>query len=553
MAGRQTNREAVRQYRARQDRLRAGLPADVEPAKIQTSLRAVSSARSPNPQRTPSAFQPSRNGVATPLLEGDIFFKAFEAAAGSLDPVPDPYVNDPVKWAKDKLGLHLWSLQREIAESVRDVRYTAVPSCHDSGKSFLAAVLVAWFISVHPPGEAFCVTTAPTTAQVEAILWREIGRMHKRGNLEGRLTLDAKWRLNDQPDGLVAYGRKPSDYDADAFQGIHQRHLLVVLDEANGIPKILWDAVDSIATNEGARVLAIGNPDNPASHFATVCKPGSGWNTIRINGLKTPNFTNEWVPDDVRPLLLSPTWVTERKKRWGVRSPLYISKVLGRFPDVSDETLISPDLIEAAQRATRKKEGWPQYGVDVARFGDDETVIYRNHGGHVRCVYSAYNNRTTKTAGVVMRLLREDGYSASAVVDGVGVGSGVVDHLVEADMPVYDFIGGQAAIDTEKFANSRSEGYWQLRQLFVDYEIDIDPEDDQLAAELGSLLWATDSKGRIQVERKEDYKKRMHASSPDRADAAMYSCCFPSEITVDVDAHRRGGGMMNRDILTKAW
>jgi hypothetical protein len=544
-------REAVRRHRARLEAKRLETTGKPKTRRLIKTSPTGSAAPSPARLAPPSPFQPSRSGPAEPLLEGDLFFSAFQTASTNLDPKPNPYVDDPVGWAKDVLGLHLWSLQQQIAESVRDNRYTAVPSCHDSGKSFLAAVLVAWWISVHPFGDAFCVTTAPTTAQVEAILWREISRMHKRGNLEGRLTLDAKWRLNDQPDGLVAYGRKPQDYDADAFQGIHQKHLLVVLDEANGIPKVLWDGVDSIATNEGARVLAIGNPDNPASHFATVCKPGSGFKVIRIDGLKTPNFTKEWVPEEVRPLLLSPTWVKERKKRWGMKSPLYISKVRGRFPDVSDEALISPNLIEAAQNRNLRPDGWPQYGIDVARFGDDETVIMRNHGGHLRCVYHSYMNRTTKTAGVIMRLLREENYNATAVVDGIGVGSGVVDILHDADMPVVDFIGGQAALDNEKFANSRAEGYWQLRQLFVDGEIDIDPDDDQLASELGSIQWTTDAKGRIVVERKEDYKKRMHASSPDRADAAMYAVCFPSEITVDVASHKKGGGMLNRDLLTR--
>lgn len=552
------SREAVRQHRQRQERLRAGLRPNTRivrvPKQNLVRLSLNASSAPPQPRSSVSPFQPSRSGSAAapePLLEGGIFFDAFQSASMGVDPPEHKYQEDPTAWAKDILNLHLWSLQRQIAQSVVHERYTAVPSCHDSGKSFLAALLVAWWISIWPEGEAFAVTTAPTTAQVEAILWREIGRMHKRGNLRGRLTLDAKWRINDQADGLVAWGRKPGDYDADAFQGIHQRHLLVVLDEANGIPKLLWDAVDSIATNEGSRVLAIGNPDNPASHFATVCKPGSGWNTIRIDGLKTPNFTKEWVPEDIRPLLLSPTWVKERKKRWGMRSPLYISKVRGRFPDVSDETLISPNLIEAAIERTIKPMGTPQFGVDVARFGDDETVIYKNHGGVLRCVYNMYGNKTTKTAGFVMRLLREEGYNATAVVDGVGVGSGVVDTLTDADMPVADFIGGQRAIDDERFANARSEGYWQIRQMFVDFEIDIEREDEQLQAELGSLMWTTDSKGRISVERKDDYKKRMHASSPDRADAAMYACCWPQEITVDVEAHKKGGGMLNQDLLTR--
>ena len=76
---------------------------------------------------------------------------------------------------------------------------------------------------------------------------------------------------------LVAYGRKPADYDQSAFQGIHPMNPLDLGDEACGVPKSIFDAVDALATNVNARVAAIGNPDDPSSHFAQMCKPGSGW------------------------------------------------------------------------------------------------------------------------------------------------------------------------------------------------------------------------------------------------------------------------------------
>jgi hypothetical protein len=85
---------------------------------------------------------------------------------------------------------------------------------------------------VPPPGEAFVVTTAPTTAQVEAILWRYIGAAHRRAELPGRVTLDAKWHIGQQ---LVGDCRKPADYDQAAFQGIHARYVLVIIDEADGV------------------------------------------------------------------------------------------------------------------------------------------------------------------------------------------------------------------------------------------------------------------------------------------------------------------------------
>jgi hypothetical protein len=148
-------------------------------------------------------------------------------------------------------------------------RYSAIKASHDVSKSHTVSRLACWWIDVHPPGEAFVVTTAPTTAQVEAILWRYIGAAHRKAVLPRRVTLDAKWYIGQE---LVGYGRKPADYDQAAFQGIHARYVLVLIDEAGGVPKSIFDAVDALATNIDARVVAVGNPDDPSSHFGTICK-----------------------------------------------------------------------------------------------------------------------------------------------------------------------------------------------------------------------------------------------------------------------------------------
>jgi hypothetical protein len=360
---------------------------------------------------------------------------AWSVFADLLDPPENPYVHDPVGWVSDRLGEFMWSKQREIAESVVVNRYTAIKSAHDTGKSFTMSRLAAWWLDVHPIGEAFLVTTAPTTAQVEAILWREIGKAHRKGNLPGRITLDAKWYMGQE---LVAYGRKPADYDQAAFQGIHAKYVLVLLDEAVGIPKSLFDAVDALATNVNTRVAAVANPDDPSSHFAQVCKPGSGWVVKRISAFDTHAYTGEKVPEDQLALLVSPEWVEERKIRWGVTSPIYQSKVLGEFPDISDDTLILPKWIEAAQKRTLERTCRPIIAADIARFGEDETA--------------------------------------------------------------------------------RAEDCWTLRERFEQGEIDIDPDDDKLAAQIGSIKWGIDSRGRIKIESKDDMRKR-GLPSPDRADA----------------------------------
>lgn len=329
------------------------------------------------------------------------------------------YLHRPVSWTADKLNEYLWSAQRAVLDSVVAHRYTAVQSAHDLGKSMVAARAVAWWIDSHPPGEAFVVTTAPTAAQVAAILWREVSKAHGKGHLPGRINRAGypQWYLGNE---LVGYGRKPADYEESAFQGIHAKYVLIVIDEAGGVARHLYDAVDALATNEYARVLAIGNPDDPGSHFASICKPGSGWNVLHLDGLRSPNMTREAVlgtasehdltgapypltaalmmtegvpfsteplPEHIRPYLLSALWVEERIVRWcgvsaakaaelapdelgelirrrAAASPLFQAKVRGIFP-TSVATGVIP--LGWVQQAVNRWKDWSDGGGDLSR------------------------------------------------------------------------------------------------------------------------------------------------------------------------------------------
>ena len=190
------------------------------------------------------------------------------------------YLLRPVDWVTERADEYAWSTQRELMESVRDNRYTACPSCHDSGKSWSASRIIGWWMDSHPTGSAFVVSTAPTAAQVSSILWREVQRLHVRANMKGQINRAGypQWYMGPGKGELVGYGRKPSDYDESAFQGIHSEYPLIVIDEAGGIKKHLFDAVDALATNENARVLAIGNPDDPEAtlpQFANQAAAGT--------------------------------------------------------------------------------------------------------------------------------------------------------------------------------------------------------------------------------------------------------------------------------------
>lgn len=367
------------------------------------------------------------------------------------------------------------------------------------------------------------VTTAPSDHQVKAILWREIKRRHREGDLLGRITLEAKWyhgeRLVDEE--LCGFGRKPQDYDEDMFQGIHEKYVLILIDEACGVPKNLFDALETLMTNDYARMLAIGNPTDPTAYFERICQPASGWKVIRIPVWDTPNFSGEKVPHSVAEKLVTPLWVDERRKKWGVGSPLWQSRVEALFPEITADTLITPNMVRLAIEKEIAPTDHGIYGVDVARFGADETVAYRFQNGHTRRVYARHKQDTYKTSNDIHALLAQHGNNfVPAVIDVVGLGAGVVDNLKARDLNIVAFNSSDSPFDPKRFRNRRAECYWLLREMFEAGEIDIDDADEELHAQLTSIKWHIDRWGRINIESKEDMKRR-GMPSPDRADAFM--------------------------------
>jgi hypothetical protein len=444
-------------------------------------------------------------------------------------------LDDPVVWAAQRLGEHFWSAQAEIARAVRDYRRVAVHSCHGVGKSFLAARVAAWWIDVHPAGTAFFVTTAPTFEQVRAILWREIGRAHAKGKLPGHVTQTEWWTGGE----LVAFGRKPGDTDPAAFQGIHAKFVLVILDEAAGVAQPLWDAAISLTSNEASRILAIGNPDDPGSYFARVCAPGSGWYVIGIDAFASPNFTSEDVPDDLRQLLVSPVWVQERAEEWGVDSPLYVAKVRGQFPETATDSVVPLSWVRACQRdplspelqATWTREAPVELGLDVGA-GGDHTVIYARLGARAQLVWRGQTPDSMEVAGRVIEAIRAT-QATKVKVDVVGIGWGVEGRLQELRKQgvhraeIVPLNVGQAPSDPSRFVKLRDELWWEVgRELSRTQGWDLRAVDDVTIGQLIAPRYGLDSSGRIKVEPKDETKVRL-GRSPDDADALLLAFYEP--------------------------
>lgn len=431
---------------------------------------------------------------------------------------------DPAWFASEVLGVHWWSKQRTIAESVRDHRRTAVRSGHGVGKTYVAAGVALWFLYSFPDSRV--ISTAPTWQGVEKLLWHEINRLHAGARFPlGGDCLSVEVRLAD---GRFAIGLSSDPARSEAFQGHHARNILVIFDEASGIDRRIFEAAEGYMTTAGARMLLIGNPTQPAGVFFDAFHEHTDeYHTLHVSALDSPAITGEQVPDEVRARLTGPDWVDDKRSSWGEDSPLFHVRVLGDFSTAADDTVISLSTIERARarQVTPSAAHQPvTISCDVARFGSDETVIARRIGDQVRIVETYVGKPTTHTIGrIVAEARRWPRQHLQIVVDDDGVGGGVTDVLREQGWPVVAFRGGARAWQYTEYPNRRSELWFVASDQLGDLDLDTD---DRLAADLTAPKYAMDSQGRRVVERKDVTKKRL-GRSPDRGDAVLLTLAAP--------------------------
>lgn len=301
----------------------------------------------------------------------------------------------PDIWAKDILDVTLWSKQIEVALSIVNNHNTMVAAGHGVGKSYLTAVLACWWIDTHPIGEARILSTAPTTAQVRGIVWREIQLMHRKSRerhhqyleakrrgestenlpdhaLPGYITSSAVWRSDDGLE-LGAGRTPPRGREGDAFQGIHGG-VFAIADEAVGVSK---DMIQTLANNTTAnddRILMIANPTNPSSAMGQMWndpKVNVLWERINISVLESPHFTEEGdaLPESVMKYMTDKDYVRDKKQEYGEDSANYIARVLGEWAMDSGMIVFLDETIEMGKATTviPDPEDPAHIGFDVAR------------------------------------------------------------------------------------------------------------------------------------------------------------------------------------------
>lgn len=460
------------------------------------------------------------------------------------------YRNDYHAWRHDVLGYRSYERMNEITwECLHgELSHTAVASANGVSKSWEMSSMIAWASSVFEPGDVTSIVTAPSLQQVEKVIWAYLkshfGVAAARGNaLPGRLSEKLEWIFDgEQGKAFLAYGRVPSKgKEMAVFQGVRgvKGRVFVFSDEGGAIGKDMFTAMEAVTTGSGSRAVVFGNPDYPLAYWRRFwdknTAEGRRWNTFNISAFELPTLTGEVVYADdpvmeerFRAAITSREWVEDKQRIWSASEARFLSKVLGQFPDEDDFSFFGQAVIDSAYAASVEPDGADPVvlGVDIARWGQDESVIALNQSGRVRVVDHWAKCDLVDSARRIHECAVRVGAS-EVRIDSTGVGGGVFDMLVrlpEFSDALYEVVGwdnGSSSPDVSQWANKRAFSHDSLRKLMAEGLVDLDYEDEQLREELQAVTYRFNSRGAIQITPKDELKLGLNGSSPDRLDAVI--------------------------------
>jgi len=410
--------------------------------------------------------------------------------------------------------------QREILSYLRDhignpaTRYTpckiAVSSGHGIGKSAFMGMVCNWAMSVCEDAKG--VVTAGKGEQLTTKTVPEISKWFKlsyNGDwFDVRATSirsrDKEHELSWRTDFVIW-----SEQNTEAFAGLHNRLKLILLiyDEASAIADPVWDVSEGALTDEHTIIiwLAFGNPTKNTGRFRECFgKFKHRWQTYQIDSRNVEGTNKEQIAK----------WIAD----YGEDSDFVRVRVRGEFPRAGSSQFIGNDVVAAARcyRAVGFEALPKLLSVDVARFGDDQTVIGTRQGRKAVILEKLRGKDTVFVAERVINWQEKEKPDAT-IIDGDGIGAGVVDHIKYRGFGdrLFEFHGGLPASDTAQYFNKRAE-CWGLLRDWLNAEAEI-PDDPELASDLTSPEYGFSAKSQLQLERKEDMKKRGLAS-PDCGD-----------------------------------
>jgi len=436
------------------------------------------------------------------------------------------YKQDPVLFVKEMFCVTPTAQQEQLLRAIaKPGAKVSVRSGHGTGKSTAASWCIAWFLFTHRNAKVPC--TAPSSHQLSDILWAELAKWRNE------LPQAFKDQLYVGSDHAYIVGRKETQFAVartsrpekpEALQGFHADNLLFVVDEASGVAEQVFEVAEGALSTAGARVLMLSNPTQTTGYFfRSQNRDKHKWTCLHFSSRESP--------------LVDATYCQDMDEKYGPDSDIVKVRVDGNFPSTSILQLISTKLVMDAMNRLQHQAEYRHapvvMGADVAYYGDDRCSLYRKQGLSAWKVWSGRDVSTTQFATIIAQNQQKFG-AAVTFSDITGVGAGVYDTLKVLGTKTIGIYPGQAAINPNKFLNRRAEMWWEVKEWLeqggcLEY-------DEELLTDLTGPQYFYTGTGKIQLEAKDDMKKRGLAS-PDLGDGL--ALCFAGPVPITVERVRR--------------
>lgn len=429
---------------------------------------------------------------------------------------------NPQKFVYDNFKVNPDAWQQDLLAAMGDPKKTriAMKAAKGPGKTAGLAWCIWNFLACyaergeHPKGAAVAITED----NLKDNLWPELAKWQARSPFLKEAFTWQKERISAKahPETWFFSARSwPKSADitqqSNTLAGLHSEYLMFVLDESGGIPDAVMAAAEGgLATGKWAKILQAGNPTHRAGPLYRACTQERHlWHVITITG----------DPDDpARSPRISVQWAKEQIEKYGRENPWVMVNVFGEFPPDSLNSLLGPEEVEKAMNRAVKHDDYAysqkRLGVDVARFGDDRTVIFPRQGLLSFKPVELRNARTNDIASRVILGKSRWNSEVEFIDDTGGYGAGVVDSMLQAGhAPIPINFAGKA--DDPKYFNKRAEMWFRMAN-WIKRGGSL-PKMPELIAELTAPTY-TFASGKFRIEEKKQIKERL-GSSPDYADA----------------------------------
>lgn len=426
------------------------------------------------------------------------------------------------------------SQQAEALAQFNKTKRMSIRSGHGTGKDAFASWIILWFMSTRAYPKVAC--TAPTARQLADILWSELSKWLRMSVLADEFVIQKdKMFHKESPKEWWCRAISPSvkaskEEQAETLAGLHGEHLLIIVDEASGVPDPVFIPLEGAMTQMDNRCLLIGNPTKNTGYFHETQfdpKISRAWTRLHWDSRKSTNVTK--------------AMIDYFRFKYGEGSNIFRIRVEGN-PPLDDENTYIPLswAIACIGNPIEVDEEWPMYlGVDVARYGEDESIVLPRRGNKVFRWNSFRGINTIELAQHI--LIPYNDFRCSGVgIDEIGVGGGVIDwHWQDprglGNKVVHAVNVAHKSSEPENYYRLRDELWGMMREKcmhkrysFPDESIKMAGQDIHIGHELANELASPTYKFRgsaVQIESKDDMKKR-GVASPNIADALGISEYF---------------------------